>query len=59
MYWKSCTGMFSKLEIKCKIFVNKKTDWSAVVYSHNGVLKSSENEQNYSGTRQMDFANIR
>lgn len=36
--------MFSKLEIKFKIFINSRTDQSAVVYSHDGILKSNENE---------------
>ena len=35
--------MFSKLEIKFKIFINSRTDQSAVVYSHDGILKSNEN----------------
>ena len=35
--------MFSKLKIKFKIFISR-TDPSAVAYSHNQTLKSSENK---------------
>ena len=36
--------MFFKLEIKFKTFISSRTDPSAVVYSHNQTLKSSENK---------------